>query len=423
MADFDLIERTQFGDDTAFQELIEKYHRTVQLFILQAGVSPEDAEKATASVFVQAHRSIAAFSGKSVAAWLYRLAWNDIQACKKNGTDKEAATAFLKKNMDEQAESMQAFVDKLPEKYHVPFLLYAFHHQSYVEMKEILGTDEKTAEEAVAEARNKLQQAANKEGLDDELAHLRNNLEKLPVVISAEEIGEHLHKSRNDRKKRIGWLIAIGGTLSALSLGVFLLLSQSVLLPEEKEMESPPPEDAEEGSPTEHSDSTTDRASEKEISYQIEGMEETDTFQLLDEPGFSFTTYIPAPFQVDVAETGDRLLYVHAAFTEDHSPTTEPVWIFQEYENDGDQREKLIEETKEQYKDAGFEEIKEETGSELAYGDYAVTFQDSDNKTVTIILMENSSTLVKWEKSYPVEMADGLAAREKVVAEEWEWEN
>jgi RNA polymerase sigma-70 factor, ECF subfamily len=71
-----LIDRSQRGDLSAFNALVECYQRQVYNLCLRLLASAETAEDATQEAFIAAYRRIDSFRGGSFRAWLLRIAAN-----------------------------------------------------------------------------------------------------------------------------------------------------------------------------------------------------------------------------------------------------------------------------------------------------------------------------------------------------------
>lgn len=72
-----LVARFNAGDETAFEEIVNRYHS--KLFGLAHNLlrNAADAEEIAQDTFIRAHRSLANFRGdSSLATWLYRIALN-----------------------------------------------------------------------------------------------------------------------------------------------------------------------------------------------------------------------------------------------------------------------------------------------------------------------------------------------------------
>jgi RNA polymerase sigma-70 factor (ECF subfamily) len=71
----DLTERARSGDEQAFRELVEPYHRELHLHCYRILGSFHDAEDALQETLLAAWRSLPSFEGRaSIRTWLYRVA-------------------------------------------------------------------------------------------------------------------------------------------------------------------------------------------------------------------------------------------------------------------------------------------------------------------------------------------------------------
>ena len=76
-ADLELVRRIKRGDEEAFPEMVERYHKRV--YSLAYGVlrNAEDAEEATQDAFLTLYRKIGTFDeSKKFFSWFYRVALN-----------------------------------------------------------------------------------------------------------------------------------------------------------------------------------------------------------------------------------------------------------------------------------------------------------------------------------------------------------
>jgi RNA polymerase sigma-70 factor (ECF subfamily) len=75
--DVTLIQRFHSGDDTAFVEIMQRYHGRIFGLANNLLRNTADAEEITQDTFIRAHRGLVNFRGdSSLATWLYRIALN-----------------------------------------------------------------------------------------------------------------------------------------------------------------------------------------------------------------------------------------------------------------------------------------------------------------------------------------------------------
>ena len=72
----ELVARSQRGDLTAFNRLVERYQTSLYNFSLRMLGSPQAAEDATQEAFISAFRAVRSFKGEAFKAWLFRIASN-----------------------------------------------------------------------------------------------------------------------------------------------------------------------------------------------------------------------------------------------------------------------------------------------------------------------------------------------------------
>jgi RNA polymerase sigma-70 factor (ECF subfamily) len=75
--DRQLIARLQAGDDTAVQELAERYSSRIFQLAMRHMKNREDAEEVTQDVLLKVYRKIGAFRGDAaLSSWIYRITFN-----------------------------------------------------------------------------------------------------------------------------------------------------------------------------------------------------------------------------------------------------------------------------------------------------------------------------------------------------------
>jgi RNA polymerase sigma-70 factor, ECF subfamily len=178
-----LVERVQGGDEAAFRELFDRYHR--RAFAVAFGVvkNQQDALDIVQDAFVKVHRHIENFQGtSSFYTWLYRIVMNlaidhvrrhkparDVEYDDAIGREDQAAGdgALLprvgdsnpKKNVlrKELTGAIQAALDELPDYHRAVILLREVEGLSYEEMAEVLEVPKGTIMSRLFHARRKMQ--------------------------------------------------------------------------------------------------------------------------------------------------------------------------------------------------------------------------------------------------------------------------
>ena len=77
LSDQSLIEKVRGGDYQAFESLVTRYESKVYRLAIRMLRNPQDAEDALQETFLQVHRGLPGFEGRSAfSTWLFRLATN-----------------------------------------------------------------------------------------------------------------------------------------------------------------------------------------------------------------------------------------------------------------------------------------------------------------------------------------------------------
>jgi RNA polymerase sigma-70 factor (ECF subfamily) len=77
LSDWELVQKCQAGEKSAFQELVSRYHQKVFMVILGLLRNREDALEVAQETFFRAYRKIKSFQGgSSFYTWIYRIAVN-----------------------------------------------------------------------------------------------------------------------------------------------------------------------------------------------------------------------------------------------------------------------------------------------------------------------------------------------------------
>jgi len=180
-----LVRAVQRGDQAAFRELFDRYHRRAYAVAFGVVKSKQDALDIVQEAFIKVHRHIQSFQGtSSFYTWLYRIVMNlsiDHVRRAKKGKDldyddkvrrEDDAVAgdgtLLPTILDgnprktvmrrELAEAIQAALDELPEYHRAVILLREVEGLSYEEMARVLKVPKGTIMSRLFHARRKMQE-------------------------------------------------------------------------------------------------------------------------------------------------------------------------------------------------------------------------------------------------------------------------
>ncbi len=183
--DTELVTRVQQGDDLAFAELYQRYHRRAYAVALGVVKRQSDALDVVQEAFVKAHRSIEKFEGSArFYTWFYRIVTNvaidhlrkrqrsriqDVEHVPAAAMDQAAATGLVahSHNLDpgknalrgELRERIRAALAELPEHHRAVVVLREIEGMSYEEISEAVGVPKGTVMSRLFHARRKLQVA------------------------------------------------------------------------------------------------------------------------------------------------------------------------------------------------------------------------------------------------------------------------
>ena len=178
-----LIELAQKGDQSAFEQLLDRYQKPIFHHALRLVGNPEDAADVTQEVFIKVWRNLSSFRGESeFSTWLYRLTDNAaidlIRREKKRRDDSslndEESTAVLPVDpaptphqAAEQKELQQALADglaQLSEEHRRVLVMREIGGLSYEEIGNILNLSAGTVKSRIARARISLAKFLQKTG-------------------------------------------------------------------------------------------------------------------------------------------------------------------------------------------------------------------------------------------------------------------
>ena len=115
--DRQLIARLQAGDESAVQELAERYTPRIFQLAMRHMKNREDAEEVTQDVLVKVYRKVGEFRGDSaLSSWIYRITFNTAMSRLRNGrlaraADKERERLASAASTDERARLPREPID------------------------------------------------------------------------------------------------------------------------------------------------------------------------------------------------------------------------------------------------------------------------------------------------------------------------
>jgi RNA polymerase sigma-70 factor (ECF subfamily) len=175
LTDWELVQKCQAGEMSAFQELVSRYHQKVYMVILGLLRQRDDALEVAQETFFRAYRKINSFQGgSSFYTWLYRIAVNmaiDAQRRQsRNPVDFRESMDGIMEAQNEVArdpfsdvhdrelrENLVKAINELTPEHKAVIVLRTIEGLSYKDIGEILGCSEGTVMSRLHYARKKLQ--------------------------------------------------------------------------------------------------------------------------------------------------------------------------------------------------------------------------------------------------------------------------
>lgn len=153
--DIEIMERLKKGDDTAFEELVDRHYQSVYRFAYRFLNDPPEAEDITQEVFLRVFRASKTYSPRAkFSTWLYtitkNLCFNELR--KKRTVSIVSIedemipelpsvddSTVSKIEEAEVRERVLVAVKSLPPNLRIAVILLKYHGLSYEEVAEILG--------------------------------------------------------------------------------------------------------------------------------------------------------------------------------------------------------------------------------------------------------------------------------------------
>ena len=171
--DVDLIHRVLDGDDTAFTELVNKYHKPVHALVWRKIGDFHIAEEITQDTFLKAYQELAKLKKpQSFASWLYVIAANNCSTWlrKRRLSTEPFEDAHLQEatysgyvvaenertEAEAQREVVKALLAKLQESERTVITLYYFSEMSSAEIGAFLGVSANTVRSRLRRAQQRL---------------------------------------------------------------------------------------------------------------------------------------------------------------------------------------------------------------------------------------------------------------------------
>jgi RNA polymerase sigma-70 factor (ECF subfamily) len=120
--DRQLIARLQARDETAVQELAERYGSRIYQLALRHMKNREDAEEVTQDVLMKVYRKVGAFRGDAaLSSWIYRITFNTAMSRLRNTRLARAADQERERTVDAEAAFDQPRTPRqVPDWAHMP---------------------------------------------------------------------------------------------------------------------------------------------------------------------------------------------------------------------------------------------------------------------------------------------------------------
>ncbi len=180
-----IVERIQNGDQAAFRELFDRYHRRALAVAIGVVKNEHDARDVIQDAFVKVHKNIDKFEGSSsFYTWLYRIVMNQcidhirkgkrrkhvdfdeqVQREEESSSSLGATSGALDANPSravlnrELGAAIQDALEQLPEHHRAVIVLREIEGLTYEQIAEVLDVPKGTIMSRLFHARRKMQEA------------------------------------------------------------------------------------------------------------------------------------------------------------------------------------------------------------------------------------------------------------------------
>jgi RNA polymerase sigma-70 factor (ECF subfamily) len=173
--DRELVRRSRAGDQQAFRELYDRYHRQVLAVAVGLTGNPDDAMDVVQETFVRAHKNLGSFLGESsFYTWLYRIAINvgidfrrrharRAEVLQPEPIDESASDAErsveprIEMERRELGDRIAAAIDELTPEHKAAIILREIEGLSYEDISQVMQCSKGTVMSRLHYARKKLQ--------------------------------------------------------------------------------------------------------------------------------------------------------------------------------------------------------------------------------------------------------------------------
>jgi RNA polymerase sigma-70 factor (ECF subfamily) len=152
--DYDLVKECLKGDKKSFEEIVEKYYKTIFRLSFRITRDHDNAEEITQSAFIKAYENLNSYDCKyKFFSWLYRITVNEAI----NFSKREKRTEEISERISTDEGSPDKIYDEMELKkkihdaimqldllYRLPIVLKHLFDYSYKELSYVLDVPEKT---------------------------------------------------------------------------------------------------------------------------------------------------------------------------------------------------------------------------------------------------------------------------------------